>query len=254
MADPAPNPAAVRAAAALQPLVDAARRIVFFGGAGVSTESGIPDFRGQDGLYRQTYRWPPEVILSRDFCSRHPEEFFRFHRARMVHFEARPNAAHRRLAQWEQAGRLTAVITQNIDGLHQAAGSNQVHELHGSVWRNHCRDCGRSYSLAQVMAADGVPRCDCGGVVEPDVVLYQDPLDPAVWAAAAQDLAAADLLIIGGTSLSVYPAANLIDYFPGDQLVVVNRDGAGGGLRRQPSLVITEPIAQTFAALDGPPL
>ncbi|MDR1808519.1 MAG: NAD-dependent protein deacylase [Propionibacteriaceae bacterium] len=238
---------AVAAAAALQELLDASERVVFFGGAGVSTESGIPDFRSQDGLYNQEYDYPPEMILSRTFFERRPEEFFRFYKDRVLHPEAKPNAAHLKLGELEQAGKVRAIVTQNIDGLHQAGGSRVVHELHGSVLRNHCARCRQSFSVDDVYKAEGVPRCSCGGVIEPDVVLYEDPLDARVMNAAIQAISSADCLIIGGTSLVVYPAAGLVDYFRGDKLAVVNKNGAGAG--RRGALVITEPIAQVFALL-----
>ena len=199
------------------------RRLVFFGGAGVSTESGIPDFRSTDGLYRQQYRFPPETILSHHFFLRQPEEFFRFYRAKMLCPDAQPNRAHRILAQWEAEGTLSAVVTQNIDGLHQAAGSRRVWELHGSVHRNHCMDCGRFYGLDAILESQGVPRCSCGGIIKPDVVLYEEPLDETVMRQAAEAIADADLLMVGGTSLAVYPAAGLLRYYAGDRLAVINR-------------------------------
>ncbi len=207
----------------LQKLVEASENIVFFGGAGVSCESGIPDFRGTDGLYHQTYRFPPEEILSHHFFEERPEEFFRFYRDKMLYPDAKPNAAHRALARWEREGRLRAVVTQNIDGLHQAAGSKNVLELHGSVHRNHCVRCGAFYSLADLLRTDVVPRCACGGVIKPDVVLYEEPLDDATVDAAVQAIRAADLLIVGGTSLNVYPAAGLLRFFSGGALVVINK-------------------------------
>jgi NAD-dependent deacetylase len=228
-------------------LVDRAERAVFFGGAGVSTESGIPDFRSADGLYSRQGRVPPEVILSRDFFAAHPKEFFEFYRSAVAHPEARPNAAHLRLAELERSGQLACVVTQNIDGLHQAAGSRDVLELHGSVHRNRCPDCGRTFDLAFVCAAKDVPRCECDGIVRPDVVLYGDPLDVAVLQAAARAIADADLLIIGGTSLQVYPAAGLVRHFLGEDLVVINRDGTAPSGRR--ALTITEPIGQVLGAI-----
>lgn len=199
------------------------KRIVFFGGAGVSTESGIPDFRSVDGLYHQQYAYPPETILSRSFFDADPAAFFRFYRQKLLHPDAQPNPAHLTLARWEAEGRLSAVVTQNIDGLHQAAGSKRVLELHGSVWRNRCMDCGRDYPLSYVQAAEGIPRCVCGGIVKPDVVLYEEPLDQRVAEEASRAIAAADLLIIGGTSLAVYPAAGLVRLFGGAHLAVVNK-------------------------------
>lgn len=200
-------------------------RIVFFGGAGVSTESGIPDFRSGRGIYSRESgtQYPPEVILSHSFFFDHTEEFFDYYRKNLIHPEAKPGLAHRALARLEEHGKLSAVITQNIDGLHQAAGSHTVLELHGSVYRNHCLDCGRPYSLDAVIAASGVPHCECGGIIKPDVVLYEEMLDPEVMAAAARELERADTLIVGGTSLVVYPAAGLVSLFGGDQLVLINK-------------------------------
>ncbi len=207
----------------LQQLIDNSRSIVFFGGAGVSCESGIPDFRSTDGLYNQQYERPPEEILSRHFFEAKPEEFFRFYRDKMLYPDARPNAAHLALARLEKEGKLAAVVTQNIDGLHQAAGSRNVFELHGSVHRNTCVRCGRKYPLEAILAADGVPHCVCGGVIKPDVVLYEEPLDEATVEGAVQAIRRADLLIVGGTSLNVYPAAGLLRFFRGNALVVINK-------------------------------
>lgn len=207
----------------LKELVNRSSRIVFFGGAGVSCESGIPDFRSTDGLYNQTYQWPPEEILSHHFFERQPEEFFRFYRDKMLYPDAKPNAAHLALARWERDGKLKAVITQNIDGLHQAAGSRNVLELHGSVHRNHCVRCGKSYTLAEILSMDGVPHCACGGVIKPDVVLYEESLDGATLDASVDAIRHADLLIVGGTSLNVYPAAGLLRFFGGDMLAVINK-------------------------------
>lgn len=198
--------------------------IVFFGGAGVSTESGIPDFRSTDGLYRQQYDYPPEEILSHTFFRNRPEEFFRFYRAKMLCLTAQPNAAHRKLAQWEREGKLKAVVTQNIDGLHQAAGSKQVYELHGSVLRNTCMRCGKSYEVQAIKESSGVPRCVCGGIIKPDVVLYEEGLNQRTVEGAVRAIANADLLIVGGTSLAVYPAAGLVNYYAGNRLVLINRD------------------------------
>lgn len=198
-------------------------RIVFFGGAGVSTESGIPDFRSVDGLYNQKYRYPPETILSYSFFVRNQEEFFRFYRDKMIFLDAKPNITHTKLAQLEAEGRVSAVITQNIDGLHQAAGSKKVLELHGSVHRNYCMSCGRKYGIDKVLEASGVPRCDCGGVVRPDVVLYEEGLDQDVLDEAVRLIGDADMLIVGGTSLSVYPAAGLVRYYKGNRLVLINK-------------------------------
>ena len=207
----------------LKNIVARMKRGVFFGGAGVSTESGIPDFRSEDGLYRMKYKYPPERMLSHAFFLSHPEEFFEFYRDKMLYLDARPNAAHVKLAEWEREGRLAAVVTQNIDGLHRKAGSRNVLELHGSVLRNHCMDCGRSYPVDYVASATGVPRCECGGIVKPDVVLYEEPLDDDVLEAAVDAIRSADTLIVGGTSLNVYPAAGLVDFFRGDELVVINK-------------------------------
>ncbi len=199
-------------------------RIVFFGGAGVSTESGIPDFRSVDGLYHQKFDYPPETIISHSFYERQPEYFFRFYREKMLPLGFEPNVTHRVLARWEQEGRLLAVVTQNIDGLHQKAGSRRVYELHGSVLRNYCTKCGKFYPAEFIRDAQGVPRCACGGIVKPDVVLYEESLDEATLAGAVSALRRADLLIVGGTSLTVYPAAGLLNYYRGHRLVLINRD------------------------------
>ena len=202
-----------------------ARRAVFFGGAGVSTASGIPDFRSADGLYHQHFKYPPEEMLGHGFFMAHTEEFYQFYRERMICLTARPNRAHEKLAELEREGHLAAVVTQNIDGLHQAAGSREVYELHGSVHRNICQKCGATYSAEWVLGTEGVPRCErCGGLVKPDVVLYGEQLDEHVLLASVQAISRADLLVIGGTSLVVYPAAGLVDYFQGSDLVIVNRD------------------------------
>ena len=224
-------------------------RIVFFGGAGVSTESGIPDFRSEDGLYRQSYRYPPETILSRSFFERHPEEFFAFYRDKMLFPEAKPNPVHRWLAEWEQAGRLAAVVTQNIDGLHQAAGSRRVLELHGSVHRNTCLKCHARYDLNFILGTHGVPRCPCGGIIKPDVVLYEESLDEAVLQGAVEAISSADLLIVGGTSLAVYPAAGLLRYFRGDNLVVINKQPTSADAMA--NLLIHEPIGRTLDPNDN---
>lgn len=198
--------------------------VVFFGGAGVSTESGIADFRSAKGVFNQAYPYPPEVIVSHSFFEAHPDAFYEFYRAKMVHEDACPNQAHKKLAELEQRGILRSVITQNVDGLHQAAGSKKVHELHGSIHRNYCCDCGKRYGLDAIMATDGVPRCECGDVIRPDVVLYEEPLNQRVMQAAIEDIASAKTLIIAGTSRVVYPAAGLTDFFTGDNLIVINRD------------------------------
>ena len=207
----------------LQSVIDEGKRIVFFGGAGVSTESGIPDFRSADGLYSQKYKFPPERIISHSFFMSQPEEFYRFYRDRMIFPEAKPNAAHLKLAELERAGKLSAVITQNIDGLHTAAGSKNVIELHGSVHRNHCMKCGRAYGLDFIINSEGIPRCECGGIVKPDVVLYEEGLNENDINRAINAIAEADVLIIGGTSLVVQPAAGLIRFFDGRRLVVINK-------------------------------
>ena len=220
--------------------------IVFFGGAGVSTESGIPDFRSTGGLYNQEYAYPPETILSHSFYEANPEEFFRFYRNKMLYLDARPNAAHQKLAEWEAAGKLRAVVTQNIDGLHQRAGSRNVLELHGSVLRNYCARCGAFHGVEAVQNSAGVPRCRCGGIIKPDVVLYEEGLDEDVLSRSVAAIRQAEVLIIGGTSLTVYPAAGLVRYYRGNKLVVINRtalDGAGA------DLTITEPIGSVMAQL-----
>jgi len=207
----------------LQQWINDSSRIVFFGGAGVSTESGIPDFRSVDGLYNQKYDYPPEEILSRSFFDRRPEEFYRFYRDKMICTDAKPNAAHKKLAELEEKGKLRSVVTQNIDGLHTFAGSKRVWELHGSVHRNRCMDCGRPYGLDRIRESAGVPRCTCGGIIKPDVVLYEESLDGYVMEQALRDIQNADMLIIGGTSLAVYPAAGLIRYYGGKRLVLINK-------------------------------
>lgn len=215
---------ATEAAAELGRIVDEAKSVVFFGGAGVSTASGILDFRSEDGLYHQHFKYPPEEMLSHDFYVTHTAEFYDFYRTRMIALGAKPNQAHLKLAELERAGKLTAVITQNIDGLHQAASSRNVLELHGSVHRNVCQRCGRVYSAEWIMGTEGVPRCpECGGAIKPDVVLYGESLDERVLLASVKAIESADLLIIGGTSLVVYPAAGLVNYFNGSRLVIVNR-------------------------------
>lgn len=207
----------------LKNIIQQSQNIVFFGGAGVSTESGIPDFRSVDGLYNQTYDYPPETILSHTFYRKKPEEFYRFYRNKMICTDAKPNAAHLKLAQWEKEGKLKAVITQNIDGLHQAAGSKEVLELHGSTLRNYCESCGKFYPIEYIKECSGVPKCECGGAIKPDVVLYEEGLDDRTLRKAVQYISEADVLIIGGTSLAVYPAAGLIDYYRGDKLVLINK-------------------------------
>ena len=222
--------------------------VVFFGGAGVSTESGIPDFRSVDGLYHEQYDYPPETILSHTFYRRNTEEFYRFYRNKMLYLGAKPNAAHKKLAEWEQQGKLKAVITQNIDGLHQAAGSKVVWELHGSVLRNYCETCGAFYDVDYIRNSEGVPKCEkCGGSIKPDVVLYEEGLDDHVVTEAVKAIRNADMLIIGGTSLAVYPAAGLIDYFRGKYLVLVNKGATSRDA--QADLVIDGKIGEVFSAL-----
>lgn len=231
----------------LKELVDGSDNVVFFGGAGVSTESGIPDFRSTDGLYHQQWKYPPEVILSHTFYESKPEEFFRFYRAKLLNPDVAPNAAHLKLAEWERQGKLKAIVTQNIDGLHQAAGSQKVLELHGSVHRNYCERCGRFYSMDDVLRSEGVPHCSCGGPIKPDVVLYEEGLDQRILSSAIRAIANADLLIIGGTSLNVYPAASLLDYYRGHKLVLINRSAVARDL--DADLVIQEPIGEVLAQL-----
>lgn len=208
----------------LQNVIDNSKRIVFFGGAGVSTESGIPDFRSVDGLYNQKYDYPPEQILSHTFFMHNTEEFYRFYRDKMLCLDKKPNKAHLKLAKLEKAGKLTAVVTQNIDGLHQAADSKKVYELHGSVLRNYCMKCGKFYPAEYIKNSNGIPKCECGGVIKPDVVLYEEGLDDSTVTGALRAIQTADTLIIAGTSLTVYPAAGFIRYFKGDNIVLINRD------------------------------
>ena len=229
----------------LKQWIEESDNIVFFGGAGVSTESGIPDFRGQDGLYSQEYDYPPETIVSHSLYIKRPEEFFRFYKNKMIAPDAKPNAAHMALAGLERQGKLKAVITQNIDGLHQTAGSREVLELHGSVRRNYCTRCGAFYGIEAVLEAEGVPRCSCGGSIKPDVVLYEEGLDQKVLQKAVSYIRNADVLIIGGTSLAVYPAAGLIDYYEGNKLVLINKSDTARDAHAD--LVIREPIGQVFA-------
>lgn len=231
----------------LQEIIDRYDNIVFFGGAGVSTESGIPDFRSQDGLYHQKYDYPPETILSHTFFMRRPEEFYKFYRDKMLCDTAKPNAAHMKLAELEKCGKLKAVITQNIDNLHQMAGSRKVLELHGSVYRNYCMKCGKFYDFSYIKNSTGVPRCECGGMVKPDVVLYEEGLDNQTLTDSVRAISQAQVLIIGGTSLAVYPAASLIDYFRGDCLVVINK--APTPRDRNADLLIKDPIGQVFSQI-----
>ncbi len=233
----------------LQQYIDQSSRIVFFGGAGVSTESGIKDFRGVDGLYHLKYKYNPETILSRSFFLSHTEEFFEFYQDKIVQptLAAQPNAAHRALARLEELGKLTAVVTQNIDGLHQLAGSRNVLELHGTIHRNFCMKCHRSYPLEAVSQADGVPRCTCGGIIKPDVVLYEEPLNDEVISKTVQAISEADLLIVGGTSLTVYPAASFLDFYRGHRLVVINLDTTSYDSRA--ALTINGKIGQVLSQI-----
>lgn len=231
----------------LKTWVQESKRIVFFGGAGVSTESGIPDFRSVDGLYNQKFDYPPETIISHSFFLRNPEYFFRFYREKMLPLGFSPNITHKKLAQWEEVGKLSAVITQNIDGLHQKAGSRRVLELHGSVLRNYCMKCHKSYSAEYVKNSQGVCRCDCGGIVKPDVVLYEESLDSQVLEKSIYAIAQCDLLIVGGTSLTVYPAAGLLRYYPGHRLVLINRDETP--YDNQADLVLHESLGKVFEQL-----
>lgn len=234
--------------AAFQQMLDESHYIVFFGGAGVSTESGIPDFRSVDGLYHQQYEYPPETILSHTFYRRNPEEFYRFYKNKMLFLDAKPNMAHKKLAQWEAEGKLKAVITQNIDGLHQAAGSKNVLELHGSVLRNYCEDCGAFYDVDYIKKAEGVPHCEkCGGMIKPDVVLYEEGLNEDTVQKAIRAISNADLLIIGGTSLVVYPAAGLINYFRGKHLVLVNKSATDRD--SEVDLLLSASIGEVFGQL-----
>ena len=232
----------------LQAWINESRSIVFFGGAGVSTESGIPDFRSVDGLYNQKYAWPPEEILSRTFFDRRPEEFYRFYRDKMIcPPDTRPNAAHRKLAELEAVGKLRSVVTQNIDGLHQRGGSQRVWELHGSVHRNYCMKCGAPHGVEFIRDSAGVPRCACGGIVKPDVVLYEEGLDQDTIEKSVMAIRSADLLIVAGTSLTVYPAAGLINYYRGNRLVLINRDATP--YDHQADLVIHDSLGNVFTKL-----
>lgn len=232
---------------ALQEIIDESAHIVFFGGAGVSTESGIPDFRSEDGLYHEKYSYPPERIISHSFFLTNPEVFYRFYKEKMLCLDAEPNAAHRKLAELEQAGKLKAVVTQNIDGLHQKAGSKIVYELHGSIHRNYCLRCHKFYPAKFIKESEGIPYCSCGGVIKPDVVLYEESLDSKTIQDAVTAITKADTLIIGGTSLVVYPAAGFIDYFRGKHLVVINK--AETGRTVQADLAIHAPIGEVMAGI-----
>lgn len=231
----------------LREMINECSNIVFFGGAGVSTESGIPDFRSVDGLYNQNYKYPPETIISHSFYKANPCEFYRFYKDRMIFTRAKPNKAHKYLSELEKTGKLKAVITQNIDALHTLAGSQNVYELHGSVTRNYCEKCRKFYTLDHIINSDGVPVCTCGGIVKPDVVLYEEPLNDNVVMGAVNAIKQADMLIIGGTSLVVYPAAGLINYFKGKYLVLINKSVTSADNRAD--LVIHEPIGKVFGEL-----
>lgn len=232
----------------LKEIVDGSDNIVFFGGAGVSTESNIPDFRSTDGLYNQHYKYPPETILSHSFYIRNTEEFYRFYRDKMLYLDAKPNEAHLKLAKWEKEGKLKAIVTQNIDGLHQAAGSRTVYELHGSVLRNYCTKCGKFYSAEYILNSSGIPKCECGGRIKPDVVLYEEGLDNEIMRKSIEAIINADVLIIGGTSLAVYPAAGLIDYYKGNKLVLINKSATPMDSRAD--LLVQGSIGKIFEQLD----
>lgn len=233
----------------LQEIIDESRNIVFFGGAGVSTESGIPDFRSKDGLYNQKYKYPPEQIISHSFFVHNPEEFYIFYKDRMLISGAKPNAAHRKLAELEKAGKLSAVVTQNIDGLHQMAGSKKVYELHGSVLRNYCTRCHKFFDVDYIKEASGIPYCDvCGGIVKPDVVLYEESLDTDTIVGAVNAITNADTLIVAGTSLVVYPAAGFIDYFKGNHFVLINRDPTPADYKAD--LVIHDKVGEVFSQIQ----
>ena len=232
----------------LQKMIDSSKNIVFFGGAGVSTESGIPDFRSADGLYNQTYKYPPEKILSHDFFISHTSEFFRFYKDKILYLDAKPNEAHKKLAELEKNGKNVVIVTQNIDGLHQAAGSSTVYELHGSVLRNNCMKCHKAYDAQYIKESEGVPTCECGGMIKPDVVLYEEMLDDMVISRALSSIVGADMLIVGGTSLAVYPAAGLIDYYNGNRLVLINKTPTAYDKRAD--LVIADAIGDVFSKLE----
>lgn len=234
--------------AKLQSMIDDSDNIVFFGGAGVSTESNIPDFRSADGLYKQKYRYSPEQIVSHSFFIHNTEAFYEFYKSKMMFLDAQPNPAHKKLAELEKAGKLKAVITQNIDGLHQAAGSENVYEIHGSILRNYCQRCGRSYDAAYVKNASGIPKCECGGTIKPDVVLYEESLDSGLIQKSIRAISEADMLIIGGTSLVVYPAAGFIDYFHGKHLAVINKSATAKEVGAE--LTIAAPIGEILSRIE----
>ena len=231
----------------LQQIIDESKNIVFFGGAGVSTESGIPDFRSADGIYSQESYYPPEEMLSHSFFLRHPEEFFEFYRSKMLIVDAKPNAAHLKLAELEQAGKLSAVITQNIDGLHGKAGSRNVLELHGSIYRNYCMDCGKAHDVEYMEQTVGVPRCECGGIIKPDVVLYEEALNEKTITGALSAICKADTLIVAGTSLTVYPAAGMINYFQGKHLVLINKTATAADSNAD--LVINDKVGKVLSEI-----
>lgn len=231
----------------LQEMVDESNNIVFFGGAGVSTESNIPDFRSADGLYQETYKYPPEQVVSHTFFVQKPELFYEFYKSKMMFLDAKPNKAHKKLAEMEEKGKLKAVITQNIDGLHQLAGSKHVLELHGSIHRNYCQRCGKFYDAKYVKESEGIPMCECGGIVKPDVVLYEEGLDSMTIQQSVRAISEAEMLIIGGTSLVVYPAASFIDYFNGKYLVVINKSATSRDA--QADLCIQEPIGEVLGKI-----
>ena len=233
----------------LQQIIDDSKSIVFFGGAGVSTESGIPDFRSADGLYHQEYKYSPEQIISHSFFLRYPEAFYEFYKEKMMCLTTKPNSAHLKLAEMEKSGKLKAVVTQNIDGLHQEAGSKKVYELHGSIHRNYCMKCRKFYDAEFVKSTDGIPYCECGGIVKPDVVLYEEGLDQSVIERALMAISSADTLIIGGTSLVVYPAASFVDYFHGRHLVVINKSETGRNVNAE--LVINAPIGEIMGRIKS---
>ncbi len=231
----------------LQKIINDSENIVFFGGRGVSTESGIPDFRSKDGIYNQKYKYPPEIIISHDFFMNSPKDFFDFYKEKMIVLSAKPNAAHYKLAEMEDKGKLSAVITQNIDGLHQLAGSKRVYELHGSVHRNYCMNCGKFYDVEYILNSNDAPKCICGGIVKPDVVLYDEDLNMHIFNRAINAIENADTMIVAGTSLTVYPAANLVHYFNGDNLVLINRDKTG--IDSNADLVIYEDVGKVLSQI-----
>lgn len=231
----------------LTELIKKSKRIVFFGGAGVSTESGIPDFRSVDGLYHQKYAYPPETILSHSFFLRKTEEFYDFYRDKMIYLDAKPNITHQKLAQWEEEGKLEGIVTQNIDGLHQLAGNKKVFELHGSIHRNYCTKCRKFYPIDAIIESKGVPHCECGGIIKPDVVLYEEGLDDNTVTGAIRALSNADLLIVGGTSLSVYPAAGMLQYYNGDKLVLINKSATPYDSKAD--LLIQQGLGEVFGSL-----